>query len=184
MTSARILPPPVETMTAVQRKIYDETSKVLGGPLGPRMVLLKHQEIAQKWSDLAAVLKAASFPASVRELVILLAARYWDAEFEWYAHEPNAVKAGLPHAVIEAVRHRQTPEFADDMHRAVYNYVTSLLNKHSVDDEVYRCAQEALGELGLIELTVLLGHYSNVALTLIAHRVPLPDGVRSPFAAN
>ena len=85
---------------------------------------------------------------------------------------------------MQAIRHRQTPEFADGMHRAFYHYVTSLLNPHSVDDEVYRCGQEALGELGLIELTALLGHYSNVALTLIAHRVPLPDGARSPFAAN
>ena len=52
--------------------------------------------------------------------------------------------------------------------------VQRLLNDHNVDDAVYNAAFEQLGQTGLIELTVLLGHYSNVALTLIAHRVSLP----------
>src|SRR5690606_29955686 len=159
--------PPVEGLNEVQRKVYDATIKVLGAPIGPRMVLLKHPAIVQKWSELAAVLKAASYPASVRELIILLAARHWDAEFEWYAHEPNAVKAGVPRDAIEAIRNRRPAQFADAQLTAVYNYVTSLLDKHEVDDATYDAAREQLGEQGLIEATVLLGHYSNVALTLI-----------------
>jgi len=182
MTSARISPPPLETMTATQRRIYDATISNLGSPIGPRMVLLNHPEIAEKWFDLAKVLKAASFPDSVRELAILLAARHWDAEFEWYAHEPNAKKAGLPVEAIEAIRRNQPASFGDELHSAVYNYVTHLLSHHSVDDDVYNAAYEQLGKIGLIELTVLLGHYSNVALTLIAHRVSLPEGTPSPFA--
>lgn len=181
MTSARISPPPLETMTATQRRIYDATISNLGSPIGPRMVLLNHPEIAEKWFELAKVLKAATFPNSVRELTILLAARHWDAEFEWYAHEPNAVKAGLSAEAIEAIRCNQPASFNDNMLTAVYNYVSNLLGKHSVDDDVYNAAHEQLGQTGLIELTVLLGHYSNVALTLIAHRVSLPDGTPSPF---
>lgn len=181
---ARIQPPPVEELNEVQRKVYDATIKVLGAPIGPRMVLLKHPAIVQKWSELAAVLKAASYPASVRELIILLAARHWDAEFEWYAHEPNAVKAGVPRDAIEAIRNRGPAQFADAQLTAVYNYVTSLLDKHEVDDATYDAAREQLGEQGLIEATVLLGHYSNVALTLIAHRVALPDGESSPWGSD
>jgi 4-carboxymuconolactone decarboxylase len=168
-------------MTATQRKIYEATLGNLGAPIGPRMVLLNHPEIAEKWSDLATVLKAATFPDSVRELTILLAARHWDAEFEWYAHEPSAVKAGLAVEAIEAIRKDQPANFSDELHTAVYNYVTRLLNDHNVDDAVYNAAFEQLGQTGLIELTVLLGHYSNVALTLIAHRVSLPEGTPSPF---
>src|SRR5690606_25623161 len=108
----------------------DATIKVLGAPIGPRMVLLKHTEIVEKWSELAAVLKAASFPASVRELIILLAARHWDAEFEWYAHEPSAARAGVPREAIEAIRNRQPAHFSDELHSTVYAYVTSLLDRH------------------------------------------------------
>jgi 4-carboxymuconolactone decarboxylase len=180
--NARIQPPPVEELNEVQKKVYDATVKVLGAPIGPRMVLLKHTAIVQKWSELAAVLKAASFPDSVRELVILLAARHWDAEFEWYAHEPSAVKAGVPREAIEAIRNRRPAHFSDALHAAVYRYVVALLDKHHVDDDTYRAAKEQLGEQGLIEATVLLGHYSNVALTLIAHQVALPEGVASPWS--
>jgi 4-carboxymuconolactone decarboxylase len=178
---ARIQPPPVDQLNDVQKKVYDATMKNLGAPIGPRMVLLQHTEIVQKWSELAAVLKAASYPDSVRELIILMAARHWDAEFEWYAHEPNAVKAGLPRSVIEAIRNRQPAQFDDALHTAVYRYVSSLLESHNVDDATYEEARTQLGEKGLIEATVLLGHYSNVALTLLAHRVALPEGVASPF---
>jgi 4-carboxymuconolactone decarboxylase len=180
-TDARIQPPPIDQLNDIQKKIYDATVKNLGSPMGPRMVLLQHTEIVQKWSDLANVLKAASYPSSVRELIILMTARHWDAEFEWYAHEPNAVEAGLSREVIEAIRHRQPAHFEDALHAAVYRYVNSLLNQHHVDDATYETARTLLGEKGLIEATVLLGHYSNVALTLLAHRVALPPGVPSPF---
>jgi len=178
---ARIQPPPVEQLNDTQKKIYDATVKNLGSPIGPRMVLLQHTEIVQAWSNLANVLKAASFPNSVRELIILMAARHWDAEFEWYAHEPNAIEAGVPRYVIEAIRNREPVQHEDALHTAVYRYVSSLLETHYVDDATYEEARAQLGEKGLIEATVLLGHYSNVALTLLAHRVALPDGVPSPF---
>ena len=178
---ARILPPNVEDMTSTQKSIYEATIQNLGRPIGPRMVLLNHPEIAQKWFELAKVLKAASFAPSVRELTILLAARHWDAEFEWFAHEPNAIAAGLPSEVIEDIRRRRPAVLGDALHQAVYDFVTALLDDHNVDDETYNAALEQLGQKGLIELTVLLGHYSNVALTLIAHRVALPEGEASPF---
>jgi hypothetical protein len=179
--NARIQPPPVEALNEKQKKVYDATIRVLGAPIGPRMVLLKHTAIVEKWSELGAVLKAASFPPVVRELVILMAARHWDAEFEWYAHEPNAVAAGLPREAIEAIRTKQPVTFDDRLLTTVHAYVSSLLEKHGVDDATYEAAREQLGEEGLIEMTVLLGHYCNVALTLLAHKVALPEGEPSPF---
>lgn len=141
------------------------------------MVLLHHTELAQAWTELANVLKKASYPASVRELAILLVARHWDADFEWYAHVDNAVSAGVPPSVIEAIRTKRMPVLEDPLLAIVYTYVSSLLGKHKVSEADYRATREALGQQDLITLTALVGHYCNVALTLLAHEVPLPDGV-------
>lgn len=184
MTSPRISMPPVETMDAIQKRIHDDTLRSLGGPYGPRMVLMNHPALADKWCELAEVLNAASFPSAIRELVVLMVASHWRADFEWYAHEPQAVKAGLPPSTIDAIHAGRRPVFDDGMQAAVYDYVDALQTRHVVDDPVYAAAREALGDRGLIELTVLLGHYTNVAMTLIAHRVPLPEGVASPFATT
>ena len=43
-------------------------------------------------------------------MAILLEARLWDAQYEWWAHEPLARKAGLPDAIIENIRAGKRPE--------------------------------------------------------------------------
>lgn len=177
----RILPPPVESQTAVQKAMYDNTVRVLGAPVGPRMVLLNHEPLAEKWAALADVIKGASFSVRVRELVVLIVARHWRADFEWYAHERLARSAGLPDDVIEAIKKGRLPQFADPLDAAVYAYCTAIQERHAVSDEDYDALLQAIGKIGVIELTALIGHYTSVSITLIAHRILLPAGERAPF---
>jgi 4-carboxymuconolactone decarboxylase len=63
----------------------------------------------------------------------------------------------------------------------VYDYATELLENHHVSDETYGRLRDVIGSRQLVELTVLMGHYSSVAMTLNAHCMPLPDGVEPPL---
>lgn len=178
----RIAPPPADAMTATQRRLYDNTVRVLGGPVGPRMVLLNHEPLAEAWAALGDVIKNAGYPVRLRELVVLMVARHWRADFEWYAHEKQARAAGLPDAVIDAVRRGVRPAFDDEADAAIHDYCDAIQRCHAVDDAVYDRALAVLGQTGIIGLTALIGQYTGVAITLVAHRIMLPDGQPSPFA--
>ena len=66
--------------------------------------------------------------------------------------------------------------FSKDDEEAVYEFSRQLHEKKSVDDKAYQRTLEFLGVQGVVELTALIGYYSMVAMTLIAHQIPLPEG--------
>jgi 4-carboxymuconolactone decarboxylase len=182
----RIPLPDPESMTSEQRRVYDA---VVSGPRGvvrgPLRAALHNAELADKWQQLGALLRyRTSLPSRLSELAILTTARHWDCQFEWYAHEPEALRGGLGPAVIEAIKHRQVPTFENADEWVVHRYTVELHEKHEVDSDTYSRAVEQLGVVGVVELTALIGYYTMVAMTLIAHEIPLPDGTRPPLPAR
>lgn len=181
MNAPRITAPPAEALDDAQRRLLERTAAVLGAVVGPRTILVHDLPLAQAWAGLGDALKASGLPARARELTILTVARHWRAGFEWLAHAPAARDAGLSEAVIDALRRGRAPVFDDPLDAAVHGYCATLLDTHQVDDDTYARAWQALGTVGLVDLTALLGHYTNVAITLVAHRVALPPGAADPF---
>lgn len=181
---SRINVPPLENLDASGIGIYQQCLDMFGGPFGPRPVLLNTPKVAESWSALANSLFDAEFSPAVRELTILIIAEFWQSDFEWYAHEPLAIEHGLSQPMVEQLRSGVRPLFEDPLLEAVYDFVSSLQRRHGVDDDVYDAVRRQLGDRGTVELTVLAGHFTSVAMTLNAHRVPLPPGVASPFAAQ
>jgi 4-carboxymuconolactone decarboxylase len=179
----RIPLPDPESMTPEQRRVYDA---VVSGPRGvvrgPLRAALHNAELADKWQQLGALLRyRTSLPPRLSELAILATARHWDCQFEWFAHEPEALRAGLGPAVIEALKHGHGPNFENADERVVHGYTVELHQKHRVDAETYGRALEQLGVVGVVELTALIGYYTMVAMTLIAHEIPLPEGTPPPL---
>lgn len=115
------------------------------------------------------------------ELAILVTGQRWQAQYEWYAHEPMARAAGLPEEVIEAVKADEEPSFADRGDEAAYRFCRTLHDRRRVDDETYRSAVEVFGEDGVQELINACGFYTLVSMTLNTFEVDLPDGVDAPF---
>ena len=167
-----------ERMNPEQQRVHDE---IAGGPRGgvrgPFNILLHSPELADVAQALGAYVRYnCAVPWQLRELAILICAHHWDAEYERYAHEPHARKAGLDEAVIIAVREGTTPQLGDAAEQAVYDFSTQLLGNHRVDDDTYGRAVKELGEVGTVDLVGLLGHYSLIAMTLNAFEVPVPEG--------
>jgi len=120
--------------------------------------------------------------ARLVELAIITVGRVWSAEFEFAAHAPNAVKAGIDRGIVDAIRRNETPEFLRDDEATVYRFAKELTSTYRVEDKTYQAAMAHLGEQGLVELIGLMGLYVIVCMTLNAFEVPLMEGMENPFA--
>ncbi|WP_054107216.1 carboxymuconolactone decarboxylase family protein [Novosphingobium sp. AAP83] len=177
------LPLPCD-MSPEQRAVYDQAVNFFGAPIGPRIALMITPEVATRWSDLLTALEKSTLSRRLWELTILFVAREWDSQFEWWAHEAPALRQGLSHEVVEALRRGERPAFENADEAAVYQYLTELMHDHRVTDPTYDALKAHIGSRQVVELTVLAGHYANVAMTLAAHDVQLPPDVDPPLPSR
>lgn len=174
---ARISFPTPETMNADQRAVYDD---IIKGPrarlVGPLRAALHNPNLADRWQKMGALLRfGTSISPRHSELAILVTARRWNSQLEWYIHADAAQKAGLPQAVVDALLVAAPPAFDDAADAAVYEYTRQLLQQGVVGEGAYQSVLGIFGEAGTVELTAIVGYYSMVAMTLNAHHIPLPD---------
>ena len=115
------------------------------------------------------------------ELAIITVGRVWSAEFEFAAHWPRAVEAGISQAAVDAISRNQEPQFEKDDEKAIYDFSKNLTQNCRVDDGIYQAAVEQIGEQGVVELIGLMGFYVMVCMTLNTFEVPLIEGMENPF---
>ena len=180
----RLPPLAPERMTPRQREVAEA---IAGGPRGglrgPFQAWLRSPEVADRFQRVGEYVRFnSSIPPALNELAILVTAREWTAQFEWYAHNALAMKAGLPPAIAEAVARGERPAGMDADQRVVYDFSTELHRDKSVSDAAYAAVVERFGEQGAVDLIAACGYYVAVAMTLNVSRVPLPEGVAPPLA--
>src|ERR1700723_4784626 len=97
----RFKPLTYETMTPEQRKMTDDVlSGARGSMAGPYNVLLRSPEMGDLAQKYGAYLRFhSSVPKKLNEFAILITARHWNSQYEWYAHHKYALQAGLNPAV-------------------------------------------------------------------------------------
>ena len=171
-------------MTPGQRVVYE---KVVSGPrealVGPLRAALHCPELADRWQSLGVLLRfQTSIPPRLSELVILVTARRWNSQIEWYIHAEAARKASLPEPIIEAIRQGRSPEFEGADEAAVYEYARELQGSGQVSEAVYGKVLGRLGVVGVVELTAIIGYYTMVSMTLNTFEFELPEGQVSELA--
>lgn len=179
----RIPLPTPETMTPEQRQVYESIVKGPRGTLvGPLRAALHRPELAEKWQQFGELLRyRTSLPPHISEIAILVTARRWNAQVEWHMHSIAATNAGVDAAVIEDIKHGRRPAGADAQALAVHDYSVELTANGNVSEQVYETVRRDWGDVGVVELTALIGYYTMVAMTLNAHDIPLPAGVEPPL---
>ena len=162
-----------------QTKVYDAILASRGSLRGPFRVWLHSPELAERAQKLGEYARFhTNLEPRLRELVILTTARFWSAQLEWSLHEPTAREAGLSRSTIEAIKRGRTPGFENPEEETVYRFTHDLLRDHFVKDEVFAGAKKQLGARGVTELTMLIGYYSLVALSLNAFLVTVPPDMK------
>ena len=166
---------------AVAAEVLKQSSAGLGGPYG---MLIKSPELLKRYLLMTEYLRQkTSLPHRLNEMAILLEARLWDAQYEWWAHEPLARKAGVPDAIIEDIRAGKRPAAMQPDEAVVYDVVTEILNKRQLSDATFARAKQILGEQEVVDLVAVTGFYVMVSAVVIAGRIEIPNGGAPPMPA-
>ena len=174
----------VENMSPAQREVRDEIIAGKRGRFGgPFELLIRAPEVCRHLSRLGEYLRwGSSLEPALSELAICLTARHLRADFEWHAHAPLAVEAGVPRAAIEAIRTGGAPQFVAQDQALVYRVVTELIDSKRLSDTTFAEAITKFGEQGVVELGTIVGYYTAIGNALNIFEAALPAGVRPYFA--
>jgi 4-carboxymuconolactone decarboxylase len=172
-----------DLMTPVQREVAAEISAGPRGEVrGPFIALIHHPELARRMQQLGEQLRWKSkLPADLLELAVLFTARSWSCQHEWYMHEKLARKAGLAPALFEAIARGKEPQGMSIDEALIYRFCKQAHASGRIDDETFAAARERFGLDGVLELLVLNGYYSTMAMVLNTAGMPLPDGAAPPL---
>lgn len=177
MSEQRFPPLAESAMTAEQKRVEAAIVENRNTLRGPFHMLLRHPALGDRVQNVGRYLRFENtLPDAVKELVILVTARHWGAQFEWAVHRGFALDAGLPAAVCNAIALGATPRGLTAEQQAAYDFASELLATKGVSDSVFARAQQIFGDAGVVELTVCVGYYGLIGLVLNTDRTPLPPG--------
>ena len=154
--------------------MFDAIAAPRGGVVPtPFHILLESPELASLTQALGAFCRyRTQLGPRLSELLVLITAAQWGAEYEFSVHAPEARKAGVPETVIAALQARERPEFEDAESQLVYEFATSFFRTRDVPDALFEKAVAQLGRRCVVELAGVLGYYSGLAMLLRIFRVP------------
>jgi 4-carboxymuconolactone decarboxylase len=125
------------------------------------------------------ILRGGVVPRRLQEIAVLLTARHWNAQFEWWSHLRQAREAGLGEELITAIAKGQRPVKMQPDVEAVYDFGTELRATRQVSDATFEAVKSRLGsERAVVELMGVMGTYDLISMFHVVDRFPLPDGVK------
>ncbi len=185
---------PPEQLTPDQRAVVDairsgpraqlkSSAASAAGPIGgPFNVMLRSPGMGMLIQQLGEEIRfRSSIPPRLNEMAILITARHYTSQYEWYAHHKLAMEHGLDPAVARAIAEGRRPDAMGPDETIVYDFSTALHQQHAVSDATYQAAVERFGERGVVDLIAVNGFYSMVSFMLNVDRTPLPAGEDTPL---
>jgi len=181
----RFAPLKAEELTPPQKAWADDIAvpprnAKFGNP--PYRAYIRSPDLAPRLSALSDYLRwNTSLPPRLSELAILITAREWTAQYEWFAHYPLALKGGLDPKVADAIAAGKRPDAMKDDEAALYDLATALYRDRKVPGPVYKAALEKFGERGIMDIIGIIGYYDLVSMTLITMQAEPPNDSVKPL---
>jgi 4-carboxymuconolactone decarboxylase len=178
----RMPPIPRQQWTEAQASAAAEFSRMRRQEVfGPFALMLRSPEVMLRAAAMGDYMRyRTSIPAALNEFIILLTARHWSQQFEWYVHHPAALKAGLSDTIVAAVAKGRRPETMSTDETIVYDFTTELLRLQTVSDETYSRARERFGETGVVDMIGVAGYYAFLSMMMNVARTAVPDNSDVP----
>jgi len=180
----RLPPIPAGALTDAQRRAIEEFKAARSADVsGPFVPLLRSPEVMSRARAMGDYLRFKSaLPPRLSEFVILLVSRRWTQQYEWNAHQPLALKAGLSADVVAAIAEGRRPNAMAADEDALYALVDEVHRNQSVSDATYAKAVASVGEQGVIDTLGIAGYYTLLAMVMNTARTPLPAGAKPELA--
>ncbi|MGA2957875.1 MAG: carboxymuconolactone decarboxylase family protein [Thermodesulfobacteriota bacterium] len=157
-------------------EILKQSTSGLGGPWN---VMLRSPEMADRLAKLLDYIRfKTSLPLRLNEFAIMITARHWSSQYEWWAHYRLAKEAGLSEEVMADLAQGKRPETMQPDEAIVYDFCTELHRTHFVSDATFKKAKDMLGEQPLVDLMAVSGAYTLVSMLLNTAEVMPKDGSR------
>ena len=153
-------------------------------PDGPNALLLRSPDLMGRTQRVGEYLRYNSaLPLRLNEFAILITARQWNAQVEWIAHHPLALKAGIAPEVAADLAQGKRPAGMKEDEAIIYQFLKELHETKTVGDAAFKAVLDKFGERGVIDLIGVTGYYTMLAMVLNVAQMPLPNGVPPPLPA-
>jgi 4-carboxymuconolactone decarboxylase len=182
-------------MTPDQKELYDSTMKEAvpwaqssgfiaalpdGRVVGPFNLALQSPKIGAAFARLQSTEESkTTLSPRVRQVVILTIGALWRCDYERYAHRAVAHKLGLTPESIDALAEGAAPKDLTEDELLASQVTKRIATDHKLPDDLFRKAQMALGNQGIVDLLILAGCYVTVCSLLNSFEVPVPRADQS-----
>ncbi len=164
---------------AVAGSAANSSNGTVGSPFN---VFLRSPELGDHLQKMGSYIRfKSSLGMRLNELAILITARHWNSQYEWFAHHRLALQAGLDALTTESIANGRRPTTMKPDEEAIYNFCSELLNNKAVSDATYKAVLDQFGEQGVMDLLGVNGYYSLVSMVLNVDRTPIPGGGKPPL---
>lgn len=134
-------------------------------------MLLNSPLLAEGWEQFFTIIRQkTSVPPRLREFVMLRVAVLNGAEYEFEAHVPHALAAGMTQEDVGKLRANRTESF-QGIEKLVLQYTDAITRDLVVPDALYAQLDKAFEVKTLVELTATIAAYNMVSRFLIAMRI-------------
>jgi len=143
------------------------------GPFEPLMYSPQFMTEARAMGDYLRYRSAIG--TTLSELAILITARQWTQDYEWYVHEPIALKAGIRKDLVDAIADGRRPATMSEDEEMVYDFCTELHHNRRVSDGTFHRVENRYGKKGVVDLTGITAYYTLLAMQLNVAEYRLPE---------
>ena len=174
---SRVPPLDTETLSAEQKRVYDQIAGKRQTVRGPFPIWLRNPKLAEHANNFGVALRDHStIGRRIFELAVITVCRAWSVQYAWSSHAPQAEKAGIAPDIVEAIRTNRKPDFQKPDERVAYEVATEIMATKELSQASYDAAVQQFGLQGTVELISTIGYYAMVGIFLKSFGVPTPTG--------
>jgi 4-carboxymuconolactone decarboxylase len=178
VTLSRLPPVSPSDLDEEGQKLLAARGTVTPGP-GPTHVTIYSPKVAEGFGTVGRALgvpRGDGFRFGVRafQLIVLITAREIDQQYEWTAHEPAGLKAGLEQSVIDVVKYDRDVKGLAAKDALLITFGRGLFRDHKVSSDTWAQMVKEFGRQGTVEIMALMADYFTVGFMMNAADQQLP----------
>ncbi len=165
---------PVAEMSPEEREAYDFTVELRGLVPGPHKIWLANPRLSKTIVPIGRYYqKDSSLSKAEIEITTNLINGKWQSSYANSEHEIiGEVQGKLAPDKVRALIANLPTSFEDAREQIVYELVSTLIQPRIVPQGLFQRARMLIGDQGIVDVTMLIGWFTCVSLTLNAYDVP------------